>query len=188
MANDLQDISLKERYYTIGVFTFVLILTLVDVIEDMKEGVAISHLSIELGIILACSLGVFILMAKFFDKKKEISVLNQHIENQNEEIQSHKEKTDHWKKKSSKFIEGLGILINNQFETWKLSGSEKDVALFLLKGLSIKEVAEIRATSEKTVRHQATSVYKKSELSGRQELSAFFLEDLLLPQERDDSL
>lgn len=183
MANDLQEISIKERYYTIAVFTLVLILTTFDVIEDMKEGVKATHLSIELGIILACGLGSFILLAKFFNKKKQISILNQHIENQNEEILGHKEKADYWKRESSKFIEGLGIVINRQMELWKLSPSEKDVALFLLKGLTLKEVAEIRTTSEKTVRHQATSIYKKSELNGRQELSAFFLEDLLIPQE-----
>jgi DNA-binding NarL/FixJ family response regulator len=43
----------------------------------------------------------------------------------------------------------------------------------------MKEIAEIRNTQEKTVRQQATTIYKKSELSGRQELAAFFLEDIL---------
>ena len=35
--------------------------------------------------------------------------------------------------------------------------------------------------SDRTVRQQAVEVYRKSGLSGRAELSAFFLEDLLLP-------
>jgi DNA-binding NarL/FixJ family response regulator len=43
----------------------------------------------------------------------------------------------------------------------------------------MKEIADIRQTQEKTVRTQATTIYKKSGLSGRQELSAFFLEDIL---------
>ena len=43
----------------------------------------------------------------------------------------------------------------------------------------MKEIADIRQTHEKTVRQQATTIYRKSGLSGRQELAAFFLEDIL---------
>jgi len=62
------------------------------------------------------------------------------------------------------------------------------VALFLIKGISLKEVAELRGTSEKTVRHQASTIYAKAALNNRAELSAFFLEDLLLPQTADKNL
>jgi DNA-binding NarL/FixJ family response regulator len=55
------------------------------------------------------------------------------------------------------------------------------VALLLLKGLAHKEIADARETSERTVRQQSLAIYRKAGLSGRAELSAFFLEDLLLP-------
>jgi DNA-binding NarL/FixJ family response regulator len=51
----------------------------------------------------------------------------------------------------------------------------------LLKGLSHKEIAAVRSTSERTIREQARAVYRKAGLPGRSALSAFFLEDLLLP-------
>nr|HMN69592.1 helix-turn-helix transcriptional regulator [Bdellovibrionales bacterium] len=70
-----------------------------------------------------------------------------------------------------------------QLTSWKLTISEKEVAFLLLKGLSLKEIAEIRKTSEKTARAQSTAIYEKSGLSGRSELAAFFLEDLLGPSE-----
>ena len=57
----------------------------------------------------------------------------------------------------------------------------RDVALLLMKGLSLKEVATVRATNERTVRSQARTLYSKAGLSGRAALSAFFLEDLLAP-------
>jgi DNA-binding NarL/FixJ family response regulator len=57
------------------------------------------------------------------------------------------------------------------------------VGLLLLKGLSLKEAAEARQTSERTVRQQALAVYRKAGLAGRAELAAFFLEDLLLPRD-----
>jgi DNA-binding CsgD family transcriptional regulator len=89
---------------------------------------------------------------------------------------------EHWKKESRELIEGLGTAIEQQFRRWNLTAAEADVGLFLLKGLSHKEIADMRATSERTVREQARSLYRKSGLPGRSSLSAFFLEDLLLPQ------
>jgi DNA-binding CsgD family transcriptional regulator len=72
-----------------------------------------------------------------------------------------------------------GIL--RQFEAWGLTAAEQEVGLLPLKGLSHKEIARLRGTSEATVRQQAASVYRKAGLSGRAALSAFFLEDLLAP-------
>jgi len=59
------------------------------------------------------------------------------------------------------------------------------VALMLLKGLSHKEIAAQRGTSEGTVRQQALSIYRKTGLSGRSTLAAFFLEGLALPRRSD---
>ena len=53
--------------------------------------------------------------------------------------------------------------------------------MFLLKGLSHKEVAYARGVSEATARQQAGAVYKKAGLLGRHDLAAFFLEELALP-------
>jgi DNA-binding NarL/FixJ family response regulator len=65
-----------------------------------------------------------------------------------------------------------------------LTEAEREVALLLLKGLSNKEIAAVRAASERTVsREQAQSIYSKAGLTGRATLSAFFLEDLLAPIE-----
>lgn len=82
-------------------------------------------------------------------------------------------------------LRGLGAAIDAQFERWGLSSAEREVALLLLKGLAHKEIADVRGTSEKTVRQQALSAYRKAGLTGRAELSAFFLEDLLLPSAED---
>lgn len=77
-------------------------------------------------------------------------------------------------------------VMQKQFDTWQLTASEQEVVILMLKGLSFREVASLRDTREKTVRQQATSVYRKSGLSGRHELAAWFLEDLLEPRESPD--
>ncbi len=86
-----------------------------------------------------------------------------------------------WRTDMRDLLQGLGEAINAQFDRWQLTASEREVAMLMLKGLSHKEIAVIRETSERTVRQQATAIYGKANLSGRAALSAFFLEDLLLP-------
>ena len=84
-------------------------------------------------------------------------------------------------KKWNKFIKGVSCTINKQFINWKLTPSQKEIGMLLLKGLNFQEIANVRNTSERTVRQQATEIYKKTKLKGRHEFAAFFLEDLLLP-------
>jgi DNA-binding CsgD family transcriptional regulator len=88
-----------------------------------------------------------------------------------------------WRSEARTYLDGLGQAIEGQFSRWNLTEAEREVALLMLKGLSHKEVATVRAVSERTVREQARSVYSKSGLTGRAGLSAFFLEDLLAPIE-----
>ena len=89
-----------------------------------------------------------------------------------------------WRSDMREVLKGLGTAIDAQFERWQLTPAEREVAMLMLKGLSHKEIAAVREASERTVRQQARSIYGKANLSGRAALSAFFLEDLLLPAEQ----
>ena len=73
----------------------------------------------------------------------------------------------------------LGGLIQTQFRDWDLTDSEQEVGLLLLKGLSFKEIAALRQTQEKTVRAQASGIYRKAGVSGRHAFAAWFIEDFL---------
>lgn len=88
-----------------------------------------------------------------------------------------------WRAEARSHLNGLGQAIEVQFSRWNLTEAEREVALLLLKGLSSKEISQVRAASERTVREQARSIYGKAGLTGRAALSAFFLEDLLAPIE-----
>lgn len=88
-----------------------------------------------------------------------------------------------WRHDRSDLIRGLSQGIADQFAKWALTPAEREVGLLILKGMSYKEIAVMRDVSEKTVRQQAHGVYRKAKLSGRAALSAFFLEDLLLPMQ-----
>lgn len=82
---------------------------------------------------------------------------------------------------TQELLRGLSEEIDRQFEKWVLTAAEREIALLMLKGLRHKEIANIRGTSERTVRQQALTIYKKTGLEGRADLTAFFLEDLLQP-------
>lgn len=86
---------------------------------------------------------------------------------------------------ASTLLRGVGDAIDKQFEAWGLTPAEKEVASLLLKGLRHKEIADMRQTSERTVRQQALAVYRKAGLEGRTELAAYFLEDVMPPVEPD---
>lgn len=90
---------------------------------------------------------------------------------------------DHWRASAQAALAGLGVAIDRQFDAWKLTPTEREVALLLLKGYGHKQIAGTTQRGERTVRQHAVAVYQKSGLAGRAELAAFFLEDLLLPRE-----
>lgn len=89
---------------------------------------------------------------------------------------------DAWRASAQAALDGLGRAVSEQFNSWALTPAECEVALLLLKGHSHKSIARATGRSERTVRQHAVAVYQKSELRGRAELAAFFLEDLMLPE------
>jgi DNA-binding CsgD family transcriptional regulator len=89
---------------------------------------------------------------------------------------------EQWRVGAQAALAGLGAAIDRQFDAWRLTPAEREVALLLLKGHGHKQIAGATNRSERTVRQHAVAVYQKSGLGGRAELAAFFLEDLLLPR------
>lgn len=85
---------------------------------------------------------------------------------------------EHWRAARQDEIAALSRAIEDQLKAWHLTAAEIDIAGLMLKGASLKEIALARDTSEATIRQQAQSIYRKSGLSGRAELSAYFLESL----------
>lgn len=148
-----------------------------DLFNDSQEGVKGSHLLLELFIGIGAAAGIYVLMKNSFQKNHQLSLSLDVILEKEKEV-------ERWKTESQKYIQGLSSAIDAQLARWSLSPSEKDVTLLLLKGLSLKEIAQLRNTAEKTVRSQSVTIYAKSGLAGRSELAAFFLEDLLVPQNK----
>ncbi|MBM7066180.1 helix-turn-helix transcriptional regulator [Actibacterium sp. 188UL27-1] len=74
-------------------------------------------------------------------------------------------------------------LLEERFATWGLTPAERDVALFAIKGMTTQEIANLRSTSEGTVKAQTNAIYRKAGVSGRPQLLSLFIDDLM-----DDAL
>ena len=70
-------------------------------------------------------------------------------------------------------------VLQDRFSTWGLTPAEKDVALFLIKGMSTAEISGLRNTSEGTIKAQTNAIYRKSGVSGRSQLLSLFIDDLM---------
>lgn len=151
----------------------------VDLLLDRIDGRAgLVHLALEGAASLAAlGLGTRLLL-NLQSRRREILRLQGALRESQAEA-------ERWRRESAQALQGLGQALDVQFERWGLTPAEREVALLLLKGFSTREIAGLRSTSERTARQQAQDVYRKGGLAGRAELSAFFLEDLLLPPRGD---
>jgi len=166
---------LSQWAVTLSLFVFVLIT--IDITGDYRDGVPWTHLLTEVLILILSISGVVYfgwLHYKFAQAK--ISFLMQDLALANQQAQQ-------WREANRDLIAGLSVQIQKQFNAWQLTPAEAEVGLLMLKGLSHGEIAHVRNASERTIRDQARAVYRKSGVTGRTELSAFFLEDLLLPHQ-----
>lgn len=150
-----------------GAILFALIAVLIagDLLSDRGEGAGLYHLLVEFLVLIAAAAGAALLWRRV--GRARIDLAQARAEAQR------------WQSENRTLVRGLGDAIQQQFERWQLTPAEAEIGLFLLKGLSLREIAALRATSERTVREQARALYRKAGLEGRYALSAFFLEDLL---------
>ena len=146
----------------------------VDITADYRAGSETSHLLTEAVIMVAAFAGAAMLWRQFRSARQEAERLSV-------DLVAARQEAERFRNEARDALRGLGEAIDNQFVRWQLSPAEREVGLLLLKGLSHKEIAAARSTSETTIRQQALAIYRKSGLRNRSELSAFFLEDLLLP-------
>jgi DNA-binding CsgD family transcriptional regulator len=150
-----------------------------DAAGDTRAGGSAGHVLLELAIMVVALAGTVLLWVQLFTARRRAHALQRDLVRAEADlVRFRAESQDH--------LRGLAVAIDRQLARWSLSAAEREVALLLLKGLTHKDIAALRDTSERTVRQQSLAVYRKAGLAGRAELAAFFLEDLLLPPTPDD--
>ena len=174
----------SEGRLLIGVlvaFVAVALLAGLDLALDLHQGTTIVHVLTEGGVFLVGLIGTVAMARRVKSAARRERAAREEALALAKELEATQAEAARWRGEARELLSGLGAALDRQFERWALSPAEKEVALLLLKGLSHKELAEVRSITEATARQQARAAYKKAGLSGRSELAAFFLEDLLLP-------
>ena len=164
----------SERLRSAALFLGIVLLIGVDLLEDWRRGSRGLHLGLESVVLVLAAIGLYLLQARIRQEQRDARALRARLVEARAAAES-------WRRETETLAAGLGRAIDAQFGVWGLTAAEREVALLLLKGLALREVAGLRETSERTVRQQSLAVYRKAGLAGRAELSAFFLEDLLAP-------
>ena len=151
-------------------FTIIILASGLDLFADLEHGADTAHILKESLLVVLSLLAIVWLFYEKNIQAQQIKHLKKELE------QTNKNKADEY------IVEGrrqLAKIISQQFKQWQLTQSETEVGLLLIKGLSLKEIAALRNTAEKTVRQQASAIYKKSDISGRHAFAAWFIEDIL---------
>ncbi len=160
-------------------FVAVALLVGIDVAADLAEGTRLGHVVTELAVILIGVAGAGLSVGRLAAIVRLARTARAEAAELAARLQESEADAARWREESKDILRGLGAALDKQFERWALSPAEREVALLLLKGLSHKEIGEVRSIGEATARQQARAVYRKAGLSGRADLAAFFLEDLL---------
>jgi len=172
MAFNLKNITVKDLTI-IAMLLIVIAINTTDFLKDIMQGDEWLHIVLEIITVVLSIWGIIMVVQQIANRSHEISKLNKEVEKSQKDLALSRTKLKEIGREYS-------IYLHKQFDDWDLTPSEKEVALILLKGLSFKEMAEIRNTKEKTIRQQASTIYKKSNVSGRHEFAAWFFEDMLV--------
>ncbi len=180
-VTEMDERAIRIRWAAIGIGAFLLLMGVEFVTED--EPIELGDFlgdALQTALIVASAVGVTLLTGRFQQEREEKIAITR-------DLQIARAEGAAWRDRAQSYLSGLGEEIAKQFEAWKLTQAEREVGLLMLKGFSHGEIANLRGTSEATVRHQARMAYQKSNLPGRSAFCAFFLEDLLPPQAHDSA-
>jgi DNA-binding CsgD family transcriptional regulator len=180
MGDPADDGDLRQRWIATAILTAVALGGGIDLWLDGPQPPGSFHVVFESALLVGSLAAMVWLWAGWVRTRRSLAGARADSE-------AHRSERDAWRVRAEKLLRGLGDEIDVQLRRWNLTPTERETALFLLKGYGHKEIAALTGRSERTVRQHAVAVYRKSGLGGRAELSAFFLEDLLLPAQVDRS-
>lgn len=155
----------NKDVFFVGLLIIITVLTSYDLIADYLEGTAVMHLLVEALVVITSVFGVGFLLRETRLRRRELETVSAQLRSTRAELSQSRE---HVRMAGQELMK----VIHEQFDQWMLTPSEREVAGLLLKGLSFEEMAKVRNTKEKTVRQQASAIYKKSGLNGRHEFAA----------------
>lgn len=164
--------SKSKEFFIIVVMLLVILFNAQDLFDDFSSGESPWHIVEEVVMIMLSLSLISVLIVSLKNQQLTVVQLRQELNDSEQHLAQATQQMQQARQQYSKVIQ-------QQFMDWELSQSEQQIAMLLLKGLSFSEIAALRNTKEKTVRQQASEIYRKSGVSGRHAFSAWFFEDFL---------
>jgi DNA-binding CsgD family transcriptional regulator len=165
---------LRGLWFSVFFFALFTVLIVIDIAHDLASGVAVYHVVLELLMMLAAAAGAFYFW-------RWLRVARQVERDLGQDLKKAHAEAARWQEEAQDLLQNLRKVIEKQFTQWEFSPTDREIAFYLLNGLSLKEIALLRGSTDKSVKQQAYLLYRKAGLGGRAELSAFFLGGLLQP-------
>jgi DNA-binding CsgD family transcriptional regulator len=164
-------IELNKRYSQILIAMLLLLLTFIsyDTYVDHKSDAGKLHILLEVSLIMSVFATLVYTLRKYIHK----NALNE------KKLQSLAAEHRDLKEKLTQYKQDIHSYLQINFTSWKLTKSEKDIALLLFKGCTGKEISVIRKTSYQTVRSQISGIYRKAKVKNHNQFMATLMEDIL---------
>ena len=162
LRSQLQKLGTSKKVAITAAIVILQLLVIFDLFYDYSHGASVPHLVFDQVLVLVLAIVIGIMIPGI-----------------NRELFKFASKADEYKLYKEKIRSSVYSYIESMFEKWALSKTEREIALLILKGLSFKDIAELRTCSEVTIRQQAGNIYKKSGLKNKSEFFSFFIDDFL---------
>jgi DNA-binding CsgD family transcriptional regulator len=163
----------------IGILALVVIGGVTDLVLDRPTAFSSLHVGFELTMILASLAMAVVLWRGWWHAARDLARARATLAATRRSLAERQLERDAWRRDAELEVAGFRHAVDGQFRSWQLTPTEREVAFLLLQGHGHKQIAGRTGRSERTVRQHAVSVYQKSGLSGRAELAAYFLQDLM---------
>jgi DNA-binding CsgD family transcriptional regulator len=163
----------------VGILALVVVAGVTDLALDRPTTIWSLHVAFELATILASLVGAVLLWRGWWRAARDLAGSRATLAATRRSLAERQAERDRWRQNAEAAVAGFGHAVDDQFQVWHLTPTEREVAFLLLQGHGHKQIAGRTGRSERTVRQHAVSVYQKSGLSGRAELAAYFLQDLV---------
>lgn len=165
-------------FWFVLIYGFLIILFVWDHTSHGHAGVSTPHVVIEFLIMVAAMVGVVFFWRQLTESRQLTRQLRHKLDDAREQV-------SRWQHEERDLINDLRNAIDRKFDEWDFNTSEKEVAWCLLKGMSMKDIATLRSSTDRSIRQQAYVLYHKAGLTGRAELSAYFLGGLVEASDPD---
>ncbi|HBS05415.1 MAG TPA: LuxR family transcriptional regulator [Leptospiraceae bacterium] len=164
------DIQVTLRRIGLAIAGMIFIFTIYDIFHHLQEEGQITIHSLMEGIFL---LGMTVIILAIRNSA------DQEFSRAARELSQTRQELDRFRIQNHDLMHDYRKAVQEQFQRWGFTEGEQKVAEKLIQGYSFKEVAAQLEKKEKTVRNQSQALYDKAGMTGRHDLAAFFLQDIL---------